>query len=81
MVECGWQDKSTEAAPVWATKEAKAHYDNLLHQIDECFKVPREMRGVEPHIFHSWFYGQQRKAAHLRIEAGTLFLSHTSKPE
>lgn len=67
-------------AAKWTDEKAKAAYDGIQQQLDTMFRAPQPIAQAEPHIFQSWMYSQQCKAAHLRIEAAHLFLTFTKAP-
>ena len=64
----------------WTDEKAKHQYEALTAKIERVFCVPPEIARAEPHVFQAWFHHRQREAAHLRIEAATIFLTFTKAP-
>lgn len=65
---------------IWTDEKAQARYDALSAEIEDAFRVPTSIARSAPHVFQAWFYGRQKHAAHLRIEAAMLFLTFTKAP-
>lgn len=69
------------ARSVWIDEKARERYNVLCDKIESVFKVPPEIARAEPKVFQDWFYQRQREAAHMRIDAGIVFLTFTQAPK